>query len=86
VELEVAMRERIEFLADVLRQRLRRPAVAVGNAVDVTVDTARVDLARDKVDEPAVGPDNFDTAKYPVARGVVSHRISILVGHQTWDV
>ena len=36
-------------------------------AVDVTVDLASADLAHDKVNEVVVGPENFNTAKYPVA-------------------
>ena len=36
-------------------------------AVDVTVDLASADLAHDKVNEAVVGPENFNTAKYPVA-------------------
>jgi polyisoprenoid-binding protein YceI len=40
---------------------------AQAGAVDVTVDLASVDLAHDKVNEVVVGPENFNTAKYPVA-------------------
>jgi polyisoprenoid-binding protein YceI len=36
-------------------------------SVDVTVDLASADLAHDKVNEVVVGPEIFNTAKYPAA-------------------
>jgi polyisoprenoid-binding protein YceI len=57
--------------------------------VDVTVDVASVDLAHDKVNEAVVGPDNFNAAKYPVARykgtlgGFVNGVPTIVTGNLT---